>query len=476
MKKYFFSVFILLYLLTTGCQKREITLDHEIKEFVWTGMHTYYLWEDKVPNLDEPASEDDLYDYLKEYDSPKTLFEDLKYKPEVIDRWSWIVDDYIALEQYFSGVRKSSGAKIKLYLTNSNSNNIYGVVRYIVPGTDAASKPISRGAVFSSINGVVLNKSNYESLLYNSDSYTLNLGTYFYNTATETVEITATGEDVTLNKGVYTENPIFNTSIFNTNGNKVGYLMYNSFTSNFDQELNDAFLQFKNENITDLILDLRYNGGGSVRTAIYLSSMISGLSANNVFTKEQWNNKLQTWHEDNHPEWLINYFATNMHDGTTLNRLNLSRVIVLTTGSSASASELVINALKPYIDVITIGTTTHGKYVASVTLYDADDWSKKNANTDHTWAIQPIVLKELNSIGEYAQDGFSPTFLFKEDFNNMGEIGTDTEPLTARALQYISGMRAETTSVQDKRTPIKQSLDNLENEMYVERRIALEHF
>ncbi len=161
-----------------------------------------------------------------------------------------------------------------------------------------------------------------------------------------------------------------------------------------------------------------------------------------------------------------------MDDGTSLANLNLSRVIVLTTGSSASASELIINGLKPYIDVVTIGSTTHGKYVASVTLYDSPNFSKENVNTDHNWALQPIVLKELNKLGNYAPNGFEPSIELEEDFTNMGELGLASEPLTARALNFIetgNKMGIEIKSFQIKKYRFLKANDRLETEMYIER-------
>jgi len=467
-----------LFINCTKTERDTLPLNLEINDFVWKGMNTYYLWQDDVPNLadDRFTSQENLYSYLESYNRPDELFEHLKYEPETTDKWSWIVEDYIALENYFSGVRTSTGAVFKLYLMAENSTDVYGIVRYIVPNTDAASKPIQRGAVFNAVNGTLLNTSNYYDLLYNSESFTLNLGSYFYNLSSETVEVTPNGNNVTLNKGVYSENPVHKVTTFDQNGITVGYLMYNSFTSNFDQELNNAFHYLKNENVSELILDLRYNGGGSVRTATYLAGMITGQFNGQLLTQEQWNPKWQTWLEENHPDWLINTFTNTMDDGTSLSNLNLSRVIVLTTDNTASASELIINGLKPYIDVVTIGTTTHGKYVASVTLYDSPNFSKENVNTDHNWALQPIVLKEVNKLGDYAINGFAPTSTFDENFENMGLLGDATEPLTARALNYIeNGNRIE----QENSTPshFRKQLkhpNRLETEMYINKSLPFE--
>ena len=426
---------------TYSCHKdRSSGTTVEINSFVWKAMNLYYLWKDDVPALADSRFKTDveLENYVKNYSDPEAFFESLIYQRDVVDKWSWIVDDYIELEKQFSGVRKTSGAIFKLYYIDNTSPNILGIVRYVLPNSDAANKGMKRGDVFTTANGTTLTDSNYYNLLYNTSSVTLNKCYLEYDANTDNATVVTTAGTVTLNYAEYDENPIHTYSIQNIDGKKIGYLMYNSFVSNYDKDLNNAFSYFKNENITDLVLDLRYNGGGSVQTAIYLSSMITGQFTGQIFTTEKWNSGIQSYLQSSHPDWLVNYFTNKMTDGTPLNMLNLNRLIVITTGSSASASELVINALKPYIDVVTIGTTTHGKYTASITLYDSDDFSRSNVNTKHNWAIQPIVLMEMNKLGEYKPEGFTPTYTITEKNYNLGILGDPTEPMYARALEFIT--------------------------------------
>ena len=177
--------------------------------------------------------------------------------------------------------------------------------------------------------------------------------------------------------------------------------MYNSFTSSYDSQLNAAFAQLKGEGATELVLDLRYNSGGSVQTAVYLASMITGQFNGQLFAKEKWNDEVQVWFDANHPDWISNNFVNKItKEGNieeSINSLNLPKLYVITSSSSASASELIINGLKPYINVITIGTKTSGKYTGSITLYDSDTFGRTGANLNprHKWAIQPIVLDVL---------------------------------------------------------------------------------
>jgi len=413
-----------------------VTEDTEIQDFIWQGLNIFYLWQKDVPNLNDNKIENttDYLNFLSATADPDDFFENLIYNRETTDFWSWIVDDYIALENAFAGVSKSNGVDFGL-VRFSGTNDIFGYVRLILPNSDASDKNIKRGDLFTHVNGEQLTLSNYRSLLFNTDvdTYTLELSEIINNI------VTPTGESVTLTKFEYTENPVFITKTFIEDGHKIGYIVYNSFTADFDNELNAAFLQLKNEGVTDLILDFRYNPGGRVSSALSLSSMVTGQFKGELFTKEHWNSKLQAEIENSHPEWLINNFSDKMSNGNLINSLNLNKVHIIVTGSSASASELVINSLNPYINVRLVGAQTVGKYVASITLYDSNDFGKNGANSNHKYAMQPIVLEEVNKLGENDKDGFVPHILLEEDLANLGVLGDDNEPLLRATIDDIIG-------------------------------------
>ena len=128
-----------------------------------------------------------------------------------------------------------------------------------------------------------------------------------------------------------------------------------------------------------------------------------------------------------------------MDSEESINSLSFDRVYVLTTNESASASELLINSLSSYIDVIHIGEQTTGKNVGSITVYDYID-NDGTKNPDHKYAMQPIVLKIANKDGfaDYA-DGLEPDTNINEDIQNLGTLGEINEPLLASAINLISG-------------------------------------
>ena len=471
--------------LTTSCfednDDNQISAS-SINDFVWKGMNAFYLYKDYIPNLvnDRFSSNKEYSDYLNSYSTPEDLFESLIYQRESIDKYSWIVDDYIALEQYFSGISVSNGMEFKLFYKPNSSTELIGIVRLVLTGSDAENKGLKRGDFFNAINGTVITINNYLSLTA-PNSYSINLATYNDNGTPETIDDTviSKNESITLSKLEYSENPIYKTKIVTVNGQNVGYIMYNGFTANYDSQLNNVFGEFKTNNVQHLILDLRYNPGGSVNSAILLSSMITGQFNNEIFSTEQWNSELQSLFENENPELLINRFINN-NKGTLLNSLNLQKVYILATGASASASELVINSLDPYIDVIHIGENTTGKYQASTTLYDSDDFGREGANPNHAYAIQPLIFKSLNKVGNTDYNmGLPPDIFLKESFINLGIIGDENETLLAAALADIENSTIKLTNIKAKSIPSlksfkdSNSFERFNNEMHIDKKIPL---
>jgi hypothetical protein len=175
--------------------------------------------------------------------------------------------------------------------------------------------------------------------------------------------------------------------------------------------------------------------------------MITGQFTGQIFSQKIWNKKVTDYYESiNNTGWMKDLFVSEMDDKTVINSLNLNRVYIITSGNSASASEMVINGLSPFIKVIQIGQTTYGKNVGGLAVvYDYIDNTNRTINPDHSYAISPITFSVANSEGfsDYA-DGLIPSdgFELSEDVLNMGVLGEYNEPLLALALNDISGNSA----------------------------------
>ena len=233
---------------------------------------------------------------------------------------------------------------------------------------------------------------------------------------------------------------------------------------------------FKAEGIENLVVDLRYNGGGSVETASDLASMITGQFKGEVFSKEQWNEDYQTLLETTAPESLINLFNDRIKSGAAINSLGLGKVYFITTLRTASASELLINSLKPYIEVVQVGENTTGKFQASTTLYDSPDFRRNGANAGHTYAVQPLIYKTLNAnnVSDYV-NGLTPDYEISESIRNLGTLGDPQEPLLAAVLDIIEG-REPTMNLNSKKLKVlgeNQMYDPLYQKMYSEEPLPL---
>lgn len=465
MKKIAISLLLGLFIFTTiSCEDNDdnaVPKALQSKDFVWKGLNLYYLWQENVPDLADNrfANQDQLNAYTESFANPSELFNGLLFDRTNTDKYSVIYSDYSVLEGALSGNTKSNGVDFALRAKPGSATEVYGWVRYIVPNSDASTKDIQRGDIFYAVNGITLTRENYIDLL-STENYTLNLADYNGG------NITPNDQSVALTKTNLAENPILLNTVITQGEKKVGYLMYNGFYGQYDNQLNTVFGNFKSQGVTHLVLDLRYNSGGSVNTATKLASMITGQFPGQLFAKQQWNEKAQAYYESKSPNSLLNKFYTG------LNGLNLTKVYILTSHSSASASELVINCLKPYINVIQIGDKTTGKNVGSITLYDSPTFAKKDVNSSHKYAMQPIVLKIVNKdgFGDYTA-GIAPNIEVIEDHGNLGVLGDVNEPLLSVALENISingRMKPRTPSTTERDLIDSKALNPLRTEMYVE--------
>jgi len=407
------------FILLNSCSKDEVDPGSEIPEdiksinnFIWESMNIYYLWRDFMPANLDPKLQPDPIDY----------FHKLIYTQD--DRWSFITDDYDGLVNRLQGISKTYGHEFKLF-KESDSKQVYGIVEYVIKDSPAKAKGLKRGDIFNRINGVLLDTLNYQNLLFGIEGYAIG----FADLINE--EVVSNDIEIFVTPVVMQEDPILLDTTYYLEGTTIGYLVYNRFLTSFNPDLNSIFSKFKSNGINELVLDLRYNPGGSIGTATLIASLIAPVdivSNEEVFIKYIWNDIIdQYWRdqEGDDSENLIIRFINAAQN------INLSRLYVLVSGSSASASELIINGLKPYMDVILIGETTHGKYTASITLH--------NEEKSFNWAIQPIVLKtaNINDETDY-KDGMIPDYLVNDDY--FSALGSLDEERLAYAVSLITGI------------------------------------
>lgn len=481
MKRNFLKNIIPFVLLTgilfTGCKKEEepiipkvIPKANGVNLFVWNGLHDYYLWNNEVNGLSNTKylKSDSLNAFLNYYTDPQGLFEDLLYQPGKVDKWSFLVDNSQDIDDWISGISETMGYDFMLGRI-AESNDIFGFVRYVYEGSPAEKAGMKRGDIFLKVNDEQLTVDNYEELLFTNISYKLSFATISDN------RITPLEHSVQMTAIEMQENPIHMDTVFTFNNQKVGYLVYNAFNADFDLELNDVIQEFKSENINQMVLDLRYNGGGSVQTAIYLASMLYGIEPSKTFAMAKYNEGVSAYLEQEFgEEALTDNFVTAIaktddHPEVAINTLNLRKIYFLVSDNTASASELLINGLRPYMDVKVIGINTNGKYTGSITLKDEDD----NGKPKSSWAMQPIVVKYANSQGvsDYV-DGLTPDIVAEEDFAHLMPFGDPNETLLKVALDDMQGMVVIAQKLKSAKMGLRKVTDSKElkrfgNEMYI---------
>ena len=310
-----------------------------LNSWVDFNMRDYYYFADQTPVVN-----------LADYDSPEKLIRDLRVLPN--DKFSYVTTIEANNNLFVAGVASDLG------FTWRRDNEGKPRLAEVYPDSPFGRAGATRGDILVSLNGTPWNDTTNEFLVqaYGSEDDP-KLTTWVLQDAINNDQKTLSVKSTEYRTDTVLHYQTFSTPQFDGN---IGYLVFARFINNSEDELKTVFADFKTNNVEELILDLRYNGGGITHIARFLASLISGPDTSESLLIEYRRNSQSTLGS------ILRYFTTET------NALNLKRVIILTTNETASSSEIVINSLKPYIDVVTIGTRTTGKPYISQSVEKCD--------------------------------------------------------------------------------------------------------
>lgn len=329
-----------LYAVVEGHESSEYRISasddcsvESVNQWIYRNMHDYYLFADQVPTVNTNS-----------YTNPADLVRDLRF--EEFDSFSSI-SDKSDLEAYLNSGKSHGFGFNWRHDANGNARVIF-----VFPDSSFGRAGIKRGDIIVSVEGELWNEMSserYFELVGNKNNPRTTNWTFIDGETETSKNVSLTFEEYTVQSVLYS-----NAYSHEAFSGKVGYLMFNEFLATSESELDVAIQRLKDLGATELILDMRYNPGGYNDIAGKLASQIGGASLNRkTLTRYEYNEKYSD----------INFQSIFE---TTAPSLDLNRVVVLTTSSTASASELIINSLRPYLDVVTIGGATRGKaYISS---------------------------------------------------------------------------------------------------------------
>jgi carboxyl-terminal processing protease len=360
-------------------------------------MHDLYLWRDQV-RWHNPS----------DFASPENFLEALRVRPED-DSFSFISP--LEADTAFFSESQFVGLGFGLLQTGPRELRLTEVY----PDSPAADAGFHRGDTLVSVGSTsvatLIERGELDRALGpNAPGVSVLLGWRDRSGALR---------EATLVKRVVTIPTVSGTQMFDVGGHRVGYVFFRNFVEPSFAALDQSFALLAGR-VDDLVLDLRYNGGGLVSVAQYLASLVGGRRTDGqVFTSFVHNGRYR-------------YLNEAIRFSQAPNALDLGRLIVITTRASASASELVINALRPFIPVVVVGDRTFGKPVGQYSLPFCDK------------VFRPVSFSTLNADGEGDYfDGIPPTCPAADDLSR--DLGDPAESSLAEALFFVLNGRCRTT-------------------------------
>lgn len=409
--KRFATALLLCALVLAGCNKKVLTPDDEtdqqeqeqeqqqqdaellktyryVNTFAYNMMDLYYLWNAEIAT--------GLKGW-KMTDDPVAKVKQIRYKDAAgddIDRWTQVIDDYESFYGSVSGESSGTyGFDFILMYFDSTHSQLIAVVTYTYAGSPAQEAGLKRGDVIMKFNDRTMTIDNYSELVYD-DIY-----------GSKALKLTLLdGTVVSMAAKEMYEDPVLLSKVFESGDRKAGYLVYTGFTLDSYQALTEACRSFREAGITDLILDLRYNGGGFSLAEQFLASLIAPeeeVLAGSVLSTEVYNADLTAYYKsrnyDTNTYFSTEYkFTVNNKDyafSTKGANAKAGKLYAIVSSGTASASEALLCDLYPYMDITLIGEQTHGKYCSGLPL-EAVDFYDDYADTLTEQGINPTLGKK----------------------------------------------------------------------------------
>jgi hypothetical protein len=404
-----------------SCKKNHDVVSSEVKnDTAATYARDIYLWYNNIPTTFDAHN----------FSDPNGVMEGIRaYSAEPgfsmpVDRWSFAIlrSEW---EKLSSGIGGDFGMNV-FFLTNDDLR-----VSYVEPESPSGKAGIKRSWHIKQINGnaniTSANAAGIVQAVYQSTT-----GTFLFgrpNNADTTI---------TLKASSYNEQPLLFDSVYTTGNSKTGYFVFNSFlgdTNEIKNEFARIFDKFSTQQVQDVVVDLRYNGGGYVSVQNLLANYLVPANGNNgVMLTEEFNNKYTSYNVTEH--------FTKKGD------LNLNRLFFIVSQNTASASELLINSLMPYMEVQLIGPThTHGKPVGFYPIAVFD------------WYIFPVSFRTVNKNGEGNYfDGLSLSHQVMDGLDkDWGDAG---EGCLSSALHFISSGSYSRLGITEQRAGLTEEVQN----------------
>ena len=363
------STLFLSLFLCAACSDDTLPTEQEVKDeyaawkyvnaFAHGAMSQYYLWKDEIAK--------DLNAWDWEWSEPKAKVQKIRYKEngKDVDRWTQVYDNY---SEETANIVTTYGFEYALYQVGS-SKQLMLVTTLVYPGSPAEKAGLKRGNLIVGLNNEPITTNNYQQLLTLSSAELM-------------VQTQSSQKVVKMQAVSMYEDPVVLDSIYRWEDKKVGYLLYNQFNVLSCEKLISVCKRFKNEGVSELILDLRYNLGGNSKVHQLLASMLApeeNVARNDVYLKrghnKDYTEELRQKGESSEQrfqfkEWAINgeKYDYDLSDAN----IGITKLYALTSGKTASASEALLIGLRPYLDIEIIGETTRGKFCGGYNLLAAD--------------------------------------------------------------------------------------------------------